>query len=51
MCGICGFYGFEDRELLKRMTQVLSHRGPDDSGYFVDKGVSFGHRRLSIIDL
>jgi asparagine synthase (glutamine-hydrolysing) len=51
MCGICGFYGFEDRALLKRMTDSLTHRGPDDSGYFVDRDVSLGHRRLSIIDL
>ena len=51
MCGICGFYGFEDKELLKRMTNILVHRGPDDSGYFTDKNISLGMRRLSIIDL
>lgn len=51
MCGICGFYGFEDRELLRRMTFILKHRGPDDSGFFHDRDVSLGHRRLSIIDL
>ena len=51
MCGICGFYGFENKDLLKRMTSILKHRGPDDSGYFTDKNVSLGHRRLSIIDL
>ena len=35
------------------MTDALSHRGPDASGYFFDqdKGVALGHRRLSIIDL
>src|SRR3989344_9310135 len=33
------------------MTSMLSHRGPDDYDYFIDKNVSIGHRRLSIIDL
>lgn len=51
MCGICGFFGFEDNKLIKDMTDILSHRGPDDQGQFVDKNVSLGHRRLSIIDL
>ncbi|MFH1850640.1 MAG: asparagine synthase (glutamine-hydrolyzing) [archaeon] len=50
MCGICGFIG-EDRETLRRMTDILQHRGPDDSGYFSDGRCSLGHRRLSIIDL
>lgn len=51
MCGICGFIGFRDDELLRRMTDVLSHRGLDNEGYYIDKDVSFGFRRLSIIDL
>ena len=51
MCGICGFYGFEDREALKRMMEVLFHRGPDDSGLYIDENISLGHTRLSIIDL
>jgi asparagine synthase (glutamine-hydrolysing) len=51
MCGICGFLGFEDREVLKRMVKILAHRGPDDSGLYVDENVSLGHARLSIIDL
>lgn len=52
MCGIVGF-NWDDSELSKKMTDSLIHRGPDDSGIFVDKeaGVSLGHRRLSIIDL
>lgn len=50
MCGIFGF-NFEDRALLKRGMDILQHRGPDDSGYFTDKNISLGHRRLSIIDL
>ena len=51
MCGICGFIGFEDRKLLNEMCKVLEHRGPDDSGIFIDKDVCLGHRRLSVIDL
>ncbi|MFH1229457.1 MAG: asparagine synthase (glutamine-hydrolyzing) [Candidatus Aenigmatarchaeota archaeon] len=51
MCGICGFYGFQDKKLLKRMTDVIKHRGPDGYGYYSDKHASLGHRRLSIIDL
>jgi len=51
MCGICGIIGFEDKNLIKRMCEVMSHRGPDDSGIFSDQNVVLGHRRLSIIDL
>jgi asparagine synthase (glutamine-hydrolysing) len=40
-----------DRALLKRMTDVLAHRGPDGEGFHVDGPVGLGHRRLSIIDL
>ncbi len=51
MCGITGIYGLEDKELIKRMTDVIDHRGPDDKGYFIDKEISLGVRRLSIIDV
>src|SRR3989344_1439848 len=51
MCGITGILGKEDKELIIKMTSMLSHRGPDDYDYFIDKNVSIGHRRLSIIDL
>jgi len=37
--------------LLKKMSESLIHRGPDGEGYYSDKKVSLGHRRLSIIDL
>ncbi|MBM3233198.1 asparagine synthase (glutamine-hydrolyzing) [Candidatus Pacearchaeota archaeon] len=50
MCGITGF-SWEDKELLRNMTQEIAHRGPDDFGYYTDKGISLGHRRLSILDL
>ena len=56
MCGICGKLNF-DREksvsggLLKRMADTISHRGPDDEGYYLSGPVGLGFRRLSIIDL
>lgn len=54
MCGICGIVDIEDSVELRdiiMMRDQLAHRGPDDSGAFVDWGVGLGHRRLSIIDL
>ncbi len=53
MCGIAGFSGRYDEALLERMNTALAHRGPDDSGVFIDEEHSVGlaHRRLSIIDL
>jgi asparagine synthase (glutamine-hydrolysing) len=51
MCGIAGFLGFEDKNLLKQMCEVITYRGPDDSGVYTDENCSLGHRRLSIIDL
>ena len=55
MCGITGIINLDkkpvDQKVLQKMTRVLSHRGPDDEGIFVEKNVGLGHRRLSIIDL
>ncbi|MEK7176084.1 MAG: asparagine synthase (glutamine-hydrolyzing), partial [Patescibacteria group bacterium] len=54
MCGITGIIdrGIKDREeVVRRMTEKIIHRGPDDDGYFTDKYASLGMRRLSIIDL
>ncbi|MCP3932969.1 MAG: asparagine synthase (glutamine-hydrolyzing) [Bacteroidetes bacterium] len=56
MCGITGIFHFDklrhiDLDRLKKMTDILHHRGPDDEGYYVNKNVGLGHRRLSIIDL
>ena len=50
MCGICGF-NWEDKQLIKDMTDIISHRGPNQYGYYTDNNISLGHRRLSIIDL
>lgn len=52
MCGIFGGIGIENpRELLNSMAGILSHRGPDDEGSYINKAVALGHRRLSIIDI
>ncbi len=51
MCGIAGFIGPGDRDLLERMAQTLIHRGPDDEGFWMGPGVGLAMRRLAIIDL
>lgn len=55
MCGITGILHFQqlaDPETrVKKMTDALSHRGPDAEGFYHDPCISLGHRRLSIIDL
>lgn len=58
---MCGFIGcFHEkvekrdslfRELFEDMNNIIIHRGPDDTGYFYDDEISFGFRRLSIIDI
>lgn len=50
MCGILGF-SWKDDQLVRRMGKVIAHRGPDQSGVYVDNDISLGHQRLSIIDL
>lgn len=54
MCGIAGFVtrrpGADSPAVLRRMTEVLTHRGPDADGFFHDPFCGLGHRRLSIID-
>ncbi len=57
MCGITGFVNFEGLvnpdHIIKDMTDVISHRGPDNFGIYLDKkfDIALGHRRLSILDL
>lgn len=53
MCGICGFTGqiIDRDQTIQNMTEVITHRGPDDSGFYKDDFISMGFRRLSIIDL
>jgi len=51
MCGIAGFVGKGDRQVLENMIGVISYRGPDDRGVFLRGNIGFAHARLSIIDL
>ena len=56
MCGICGIVISEtdrrvDESILQKMTQAITHRGPDDDGFYLGGQVGLGMRRLSIIDL
>ena len=55
MCGIFCAYNPDrlsiDSSRMNRALNTLSHRGPDDEGYFRDDKIFLGHRRLSILDL
>jgi asparagine synthase (glutamine-hydrolysing) len=56
MCGIAGIFEYQHRnrvsaDLLRFMTDVIQHRGPDDAGAFLRGPIALGMRRLSIIDL
>ena len=55
MCGIAGILNLDGSAvspvILKCMTDVIAHRGPDGEGQFVDGNLGLGHRRLAIIDL
>jgi len=55
---MCGFVGFIDKNkkenkdtIIKKMADVIVHRGPDSDGYYTDNNIALGFRRLSIIDL
>ena len=55
---MCGFFGIFspnilnfDKIKLESLTNLLNHRGPDNTGYFTDRNISLGFKRLSIIDL
>lgn len=56
VCGISGIFEYDesrvmDRAVVHGMNEALRHRGPDDEGIYVDRGIGLGHRRLSIIDV
>lgn len=55
MCGIAGYYRWDGQAAeigaIKRMTQAIAHRGPDDEGFYLQDGLGLGHRRLAILDL
>jgi asparagine synthase (glutamine-hydrolysing) len=55
MCGIIGVYNLNGEPvspvILRKMTDVIAHRGPDGEGFYIDSYIGLGHRRLAIIDL
>lgn len=56
MCGICGILNSDSgipvsEDVLNRMANAITHRGPDDSGVHIDGSLGLGHRRLAIIDI
>lgn len=57
MCGIAGIFNYGDqtrpidRMLLRQMTRLLAHRGPDGEDFYIDGPLGLGHRRLAIVDL
>lgn len=53
MCGICGFTGQIENKtnLIQQMTDIITHRGPDQEGFYTDDYIAMGFRRLAIIDL
>ena len=55
MCGIVGWYSKnhqkKNKKTIKKMTKTLKYRGPDQKGYYFNKNILLGHRRLSIIDI
>ena len=56
MCGISGYFSESTSkekiiEIVKSMTQIQHHRGPDYSGYYFDGSLGLGHNRLSLLDL
>jgi len=55
MCGICGIINFKQEAVkeatIRKMMQLMKHRGPDDEGIFIEENVGLGFVRLSIIDL
>ena len=53
MCGITGLINSNQEPVsvvLQKMTDAISHRGPDGEGHWIDKNIGLGHRRLAIID-
>lgn len=51
MCGIVGYWGLSDCNLIKKMLKSINHRGPDDKGYYADDNLCIGNVRLSIVDI
>ena len=55
MCGFVGFANFEknisqEKDLLQKMNNSISRRGPDEQDYYIDKNVAMAHKRLIVVD-
>ena len=55
MCGFVGFSNLEkdlskDIHIIKNMNMKLQKRGPEEEGYFINKNINLGHRKLTIVD-
>lgn len=55
MCGICGYIDFnrdvsKEVKIIEAMTETLKYRGPDSYGYYIDKNLLLGQRRLVVVD-
>lgn len=51
MCGIVGIISFDAENKIQKCNKLISHRGPDDEGYYIKEDLALAHRRLSIQDL
>ncbi|MGH9801044.1 MAG: hypothetical protein ACRD82_11820, partial [Blastocatellia bacterium] len=56
MCGIIGFVNLDRQQpanerIARAMNDAITHRGPDDEGFYFNSNAAMGMRRLSIIDL
>ena len=52
---MCGFVGYinkkeKNKDIIKKMSKKIEHRGPDAEGFYKDEDIELAHRRLSIID-
>ena len=55
MCGIVGFVNYKKelpnkKNILNKMVQTLSKRGPDEEGLYINQNIALGHKRLIVID-
>ena len=55
MCGFVGYMNLKkdlskSRNIIGKMNKALINRGPDEQGYYIDKNIALGHRRLIVID-
>jgi asparagine synthase (glutamine-hydrolysing) len=51
MCGICGYTGKGNEEVIQHMSERIRHRGPDEAGFYENQNMHLCSRRLSIVDI